>query len=89
MQLSWLGPDAHFRALLGQGLSVLVSQAKEIPADEIVYSRVVRAARRAGFQPSIEDVGVWLDGEKVSGVIRAVPFQEVTTALDRLWARVR
>jgi hypothetical protein len=84
----WVNADAHFSARIGEKLRKLVGQPNQMPDEEIVYSAVVRAARKARFQPHIEDVGVWLDGENVSGIVRAVPFHEMTTALDRLWARM-
>ena len=87
--VAWVGADAHFSAVMSQRFSALVNQAKHISPYAIIYSRIVTAAREIGFQIGVEDLGLRLDGEKVSRAIRAVPFHEMTTALDKLWEALK
>lgn len=84
VNISWSGADASYHAHLGRRLAGHLCQHGRINRKQIVYRRVLSAARKIGFQPGIEDIGVWLRGHSVTGVIRPIPFASLTAALDRL-----
>lgn len=86
---SWHGAGARFQARVGMRLARRLRQTAQEERQEIVYARVLSAARRIGFEAGIEDCGVCLNRRNVSGHVSGVPFAVMTAALDKLWLRSR
>lgn len=85
--IAWCGADAHFVGLVGRKRLERLRRATRTDRKEVVYADVLKVAKQLAFEPGVEDVGVWMRGRKVTGVISAVPFTVMTEALDRLCAK--
>ena len=55
--------------------------------DELLYGVVTRAARRAGLDPRLKDVGAHLDGSRVEGYANPVPLIFQERAVDSVIAK--
>ncbi len=76
-----------FHAEAGLMLKTQLRTTRTMTADEVLYGRITRAARKVGLKPGIEDVQAQVQGKAVEGFVNVVPFAGVTVALDRMLAR--
>ncbi len=74
--------DISFKAGLGKKLKARLRGLEHLPRDEVGW--VTGAARHAGLDPRIEDIGVGLLRNRVEGNASAVPFVHQTRALDKV-----
>jgi hypothetical protein len=76
-----------FHAEAGLKLKTRMRATRTMTADEVLYGRITRAARKVGLKPGIEDVQAQVQGKAVEGFVNIVPFADLTLALDRMLAR--
>jgi hypothetical protein len=74
----WFGAEA------GRKLKTLLRETKARSADDIYYDCFIRAARKIGLKPGIEDVYAHVDGQKVEGTVDTVPFAVTSAAVSRV-----
>ena len=79
----------RFHAEAGLKLKTQMRTTRTISANEVLYGRITRAARKVGLKPGIEDVQAQVQGKAVEGFVNVVPFADMTVALDRMLARRR
>jgi hypothetical protein len=76
-------------ARIGARLKAKLGKSRFISANERLFGDFVRAARKAGLRPGIEDIGVDVDGSGIEGSVSAVPMADSSAVLDRMVERWR
>jgi hypothetical protein len=63
-----------FQATLSKKLEARLRTSKYLKDHDLLYGVVTGAARRAGLDPRLEDIGARLEGSRVEGYVHPVPF---------------
>jgi hypothetical protein len=88
LRLEWYAIGSlHVTARIGARLKAKLGKSRVISAKEWLFGDFVRAARKAGLRPGIEDIGVAMNGRRIEGSASAVPMADSSVALDRMLER--